>query len=152
MRLIPFQFSLEQTYVLEMGQGYMRVASAGGMVLEEELLVTGISSQLQAVVTAAYHGYSEGDRVYLTGGLGAMGEALNNRFWEVVFVGGTDTFTIDADTRGLTFTGWEGGTARTTDPDPLPPDPVVPPVVTPPDPPVTGGGGTYKPPPGTQIP
>lgn len=36
-RLVPFQFSLTQTYALEMGQGYMSPCAFGGRLLEEEL-------------------------------------------------------------------------------------------------------------------
>lgn len=33
-RLIPFQFSLTQTYILEMGQGYMVPSALGGRILK----------------------------------------------------------------------------------------------------------------------
>lgn len=143
-RLIPFQFSLTQTYALELGQGYMRVASAGGLVLNEELAITAISSAVAAQVTAAYHGYSAGQQVYLSGVDGALGELLNNRFWTVQAVVDADNFTIDANTTGLAFTGAEGGITRTGAPDPDPVDPVVPPVVDPPEPPVIGGPPAWK--------
>jgi hypothetical protein len=142
VRLLPFQFSLEQTYALEMGQGYMRAAANGGMVLEEDLAITGITSASQAVVASAYHGFAVGDQVYLTGGLGEMGELLNHRFWKVVSVPDAGHYTINADTRAVAFSGWEGGITRTAPPDPPEPDPVVPPPVTPPLPPVVGGGGS----------
>jgi hypothetical protein len=34
VRLVPFQFNNEQTYMLEFGNGYMRVIKDGGYVLE----------------------------------------------------------------------------------------------------------------------
>ena len=34
VRLVPFQFSIDQAYVLEMGQYYMRPAALGGIVLD----------------------------------------------------------------------------------------------------------------------
>lgn len=146
VRLVPFQFSIEQAYALEMGQGYMRPAANGGMVLEEDLAITGITSASQALVSAAYHGFAVGDDVYLTGGIGAMGDLLNDRFWRVVSVPDDGSFTINADTRGVAFTGWTGGVTRTSEPEPPEPDPVVPdPVEPPPEPSTGGGGGTRNP-------
>lgn len=141
VRLIPFQFSLDQAYALELGQGYMRPAALGGMVLEEELVITGITSAAQATIAAAYHGYSVGDDVYLKGGDGNMGRLLNNRFWRVVAVPDSGHFAIAADTTGVAFTGWEGGIVRGAPPSPPDPPPVVNPPVDPPPPPHTGGGG-----------
>lgn len=141
VRLIPFQFSLEQAYALELGQGYMRPAANGGMVLEEDLAITGITSASQAVVASAFHGFSVGDQVYYTGGAGAMGAVLNNRFWTVVAVPDAGHYTIDANTVGIAFTSWTGGITRTGAPDPPPVVPVVPDPVEPPPPPTTGGGG-----------
>jgi hypothetical protein len=141
VRLAPFQFSLTQTYALEWGQGYMRVASNGGMVLNEELAVTGLSSANPVTVTAAYHGYSAGDQVYFSGQVGAW-EVLNGRFFDVIASTGTDTFTIDFNGSGFAaWTASTGGITRVGAPDPDPTPPVVPPPVDPPEPPVVGGGG-----------
>lgn len=141
VRLMPFQFSLTQTYALEMGQGYMRVASGGGMVLNEELAVAGMTSTNPVTVTAAYHGYSTGDQVYLSGQIGDWAE-LNGRFFPVLASLGDNTFTIDVD--GATFEAWTastGGITRSGAPDPDPTPPVVPDPVEPDPPPDTGGGG-----------
>ena len=42
IRLIPFQFSIDQAYVLEMGHNYMRPAALGGVVLDgsDHVIVT----------------------------------------------------------------------------------------------------------------
>lgn len=142
VRLIPFQFSIEQTYALEMGQGYMRVAALGGLVLNEQLAITGITNEAQAKITAAYHGYSVGNQVYLSGIAGDLGEELNGRIATVSAAVDANNFRIDISTVGMaTFTTAEGGITRTGAPDPDPAPPTVPPVVTPPDPPPTGGGG-----------
>ena len=82
VRLIPFQFSTLQTYVLEFGHQYMRVVMDGGYVLEPSLTVTAITRSAPAVVsyaatmlgaaTPANAGvttsYSPGDTVTLAGG------------------------------------------------------------------------------------
>lgn len=155
VRLVPFQFSFEQAYALEMGHGYMRPAANGGMVLEADLAITGISSAAQAVVAAAYHGFAVGDQVFFTGGLGAMGDLLNGRAVWVVAVGDAGHFTIAVDTTGVAFTGWTGGATRTGAPAAAPAAPVVSTPTPTPTPPITGsasgnasdGGGTdYQPP------
>lgn len=141
-RIIPFQFSLTQTYALEMGQGYMSPCALGGRLLEEELAITGITNAANAEVTIAFHDYSVDERIYLEGIEGELGDLLNGRFWEVVSVVDADKFTINANTTGIApFTSAEGGIVRTEAPDPPPAPPVVPPVVPPPDPPRPGGGG-----------
>lgn len=139
-RLIPFSFSYEQTYALEFGQGYMAPCAFGGRVLEEELAITGITSASNAQVTAAFHGLSVGNKVWLTGISGELGALLNNRCWEVLSTPDNNNFTINADTTGFVFAGAEGGITRAVEPDPDPTPPVVPNPVEPPDPPSVGGG------------
>ncbi|UXC93128.1 hypothetical protein EGM87_22800 [Sphingobium sp. RSMS] len=142
IRLVPFQFSIEQAYALEMGHGYMRVAAAGGLVLNQELAITGITNEVQAKVTAAYHGYSVGNMVYLSGIDGDLGDQLNNRFFPVVAVVDANSFRVGIDTSAMpAFTGATGGTVRTEAPPADPVDPVIPDPVNPSDPPSTGGGG-----------
>lgn len=142
VRLVPFQFSLTQTYALEFGHGYVRPCAAGGVVLAEELRLANVSNAPQAELTAAFHGYAEGDQLYLTGISGSLGERLNGRFWRVVEVVDTDRFIIDADTSALdVFTGATGGIVRTAPPAPAPETPPVPPPAPQPQPPATGGGG-----------
>jgi hypothetical protein len=77
VRLVPFQFSLDQTYALEFGQGYMRPAAGGGMVLEEELAITGATQANPVQISAANHAYAAGDQVFLSG-IAGMTE-LNGR-------------------------------------------------------------------------
>lgn len=141
-RIIPFQFSLTQTYALELGQGYMSPCALGGRLLEGELEIVNITNAANAEVEAAYHDYEVGQRVYLDGVEGELGTLLNGRFWDVLSVVDADKFTINADTSGLAaFTGADGGITRVEAPDPPPAPPVVPPPVPPPAPPGVGGGG-----------
>jgi hypothetical protein len=142
VRLVPFKFSIEQAYALELGQGYMRVAAAGGLVLNEELAITGITNDPQARITAAYHGYAVGQSVFLSGIDGALGDELNFRFFPIVAVIDDNNFRISIDATGLpAFSGATGGVTRTGGPPPDPVAPVVPDPVEPPPPPQTGGGG-----------
>lgn len=140
VRLLPFQFSIEQAYALEFGQGYMRPAANGGMLLEEALAITGIDRGLTTVIHAAFHGYAVGDLVYFRDVAG-MPE-INGRTAKVVAVGGPGAFTVDVDSRAFSpFTGDAGGITRAGDPTPPPPPPPVPNPTPTPTPPSTGGGG-----------
>ena len=146
-RLLPFQFSLTQTYALEFGQGYMSPCANGGRLIETELAITAISNDYFAEITAAYHGYSVGNRIYLTGIEGAIGDLLNGRVWRVTSVIDANTFAINANTSALdAFTSASGGEVRTEAPDPDPDPPTVPDPVPDPDPPIIippGDGWAY---------
>lgn len=88
VRLIPFQFNVDQTIVLEFGDKYMRFHTNAGTVLETAKNITGIT-QPAGVVTIAAHGYNNGDWLYLSG-IGGMAQ-LNGRF-VVVSDSAADTF------------------------------------------------------------
>ncbi len=67
VRLIPFQFSTLQTYVLEFGHLYMRVVMDGGHVLEPSFAVTAVTNADPVVVSAPGHDFANGDEVFVTG-------------------------------------------------------------------------------------
>jgi hypothetical protein len=139
-RLIPFEFSIEQTYALEMGQAYLRPLALGGFVLNEALTITAITKAAQAQITAQNHGYSIGDQIYFIGISGMV--EMNGRIGTVVSVVDANNYRVDIDSTSFsTFTADSGGITRPTPPAPDPAPPTVPPIVTPPAPPATGGGG-----------
>lgn len=132
-RLIPFEYSIEQSYSLLFTQAQMRPLAFGGAVLEEELAITAITNAANAQVTVAYHEYEVGDEVFPTGIAGEIGALLNGQVWRVVSVVNANNFTIDADTTGLAaFTAATGGITRPGAPPPPPPPPPVPAPATPP--------------------
>lgn len=140
VRLLPFQYSLEQTYVLEMGQAYMRVAALGGVVIEDKLTVEAVTRGTTTVITASYHDYSVGDQVYFSEVEGC--DDLNGKIALVTEIIDTNNFRIALDTSGYgALTGDAGGMIRSGPPTPPPADPVVPPVITPPIPPYLGSWG-----------
>ncbi|MEO7687719.1 MAG: hypothetical protein ABIS51_00430 [Sphingomonas sp.] len=140
VRLMPFQFSLEQTYALELGQGYMRPAALGGMVIEDKIAITAITLGSTTMIAAAYHDYHVGDQVYFSGILGAI--ELNGKIGRVLSIVADVSFTVDINSTGFTaFTGDTGGLTRTAPPAAPPTAPPVPPPPPPPPPPPTGGGG-----------
>lgn len=69
-RLVTFSFNIFQGLDLEFGHRYMRVIFNGAFVLETAVTVTGITRANPGVVTAAAHGFSNGDWVYLSGIVG----------------------------------------------------------------------------------
>jgi hypothetical protein len=139
-RLLAFQFSDDQAYALLHYQATMQPLALGGAVLEEGLLVTAITKAVHAQITAAYHGYSVGDPVYLSGITGMV--EINDRFLTVLSVPDANNITVDFDsTSAGVFTGSGGGTARVGPPPAPPAPPVVPDPLPAPDPPTVGGGG-----------
>ena len=50
VRLIPFEFSTTQAYVLEFGNTYMRVYKDGGRVVEDDKSISAITKANPAVV------------------------------------------------------------------------------------------------------
>lgn len=90
-RVIPFQYSTTQTYILEFGDLYIRFFSAHGIVTNTSQSITSISNANPGVVTKVAHGYSNGDRLLLSSILGMPG--ISNM--EVVVTNKTaDTFEL----------------------------------------------------------
>ena len=81
VRLIPFQFSTVQTYILEFGHLYMRVIMNGGHVLEPSGNITGATQANPCVITQNAHGYATGDWVFISG-VGGMTQ-LNSKYFIV---------------------------------------------------------------------
>lgn len=92
VRLIPFQFSLVQAYVLEFGDQYMRVYKDGELVLESDKNIVSTSQANPCNIEVTGHGYTTGDEVFISG-VGGMYE-LNNRQYTITVVD-ADNFTLD---------------------------------------------------------
>ena len=97
-RLIKFQFSTTQTYMLEFGHLYMRVIKDGGMVLEASKTITGATQANPCVITSNAHGFSNGDTVFIAS-VGGM-TRLNNR-WYTVANATTNTFELKDAATGV---------------------------------------------------
>ena len=80
-RLIPFEFSTTQTYILELGNEYMRFYKDGGIITEGNKTISAITKANPAVVTATSHGYSNGDHVIISSVVGMV--QVNNRTFKV---------------------------------------------------------------------
>lgn len=103
-RLIPFQFGTVQAYVLELGDELMRPIKDDGQITESAVTITGgVTKANPGVVTAASHGFSDGDKVY-PASIGGMVELLDGR-----------TFTVaDATTHTFTLVDMWGDPVDTT--------------------------------------
>jgi len=108
-RLFQFEFSDNQSYVLELSEGKMRVYRNSGAVLETAENFTAAptaTSTITCEITG--HPYSTGESVYITGS--GMAE-LNGRFFEITKTG-ADTFTLDGEVGTGRTTGTGGSAAR----------------------------------------
>ena len=91
-RLIPFEFSTTQTYMLEFSNLKIRVFKDNGSVLESNKTITAITKANPGVITSNSHGYLTGDEILITSIVGMT--ELNNKNFLVV--------KIDANTFSLT--------------------------------------------------
>ena len=109
-RLIPFEFSTTQTYMLEFSNLKMRVYKDKGAVLEGDKTITGITQANPAVVTASSHGYDNGDEVLISG-VSGMTEVNGKRF--LVADKTTNTFELQdkdgVDINSTSFTAYASG-------------------------------------------
>jgi hypothetical protein len=108
-RVIPFQYSITQTYVLEFGEEYIRFFTSHGILTATAQNITGITKANPAVVT--YSGadtYANGDRVYISGVVGMT--QVNNREFIVAGVNtGANTFQL-TDSSGANVNSSSYGT------------------------------------------
>lgn len=88
---IEFQFKTTDTYLLEFGDGYMRVLRNDVLLTEAAKNITGITKANPAVVTSNSHGYSNGDDVFIEGVVGMT--EVNGRWFRVANVA-TNTFEL----------------------------------------------------------
>ena len=113
-RLIPFEFSTTQTYMMEFGNQYIRFYKDNGQILESDVTISGATQANPVVITATGHSYNNGDEISITGVVG-MTELNNKRY--LVANKTTNTFEItDVDGTNINGTGFtayaSGGVAN----------------------------------------
>jgi hypothetical protein len=109
-RLIPFEFSTTQTYMLEFSNLKIRVFKDSGSVLEADKVITNVTQADPAVVTSNSHGYSNGDEVVITEVVG-MTELNGKRF----LVAGVTTNTFELTNKEGVTTDSTGFTTYVSD-------------------------------------
>lgn len=93
-RDVNFQFNINQGFVLEFGDFYMRVKSNGAYVTEPAQAITGITKANPAVITYNNSTYTLGigDWIYITGVTGMTN--FNNQTWVVQTAPSSTTVTV----------------------------------------------------------
>ena len=108
VRLMDFEFSDEQAYVLEFGANYIRFYRDGGLLTEASQNITAVTQANPAVVTITSHTFTNGDRIFVSGVAGMT--QLNNREFTVA-----NTTANTFELSGIDSTGFDaytsGGTA-----------------------------------------
>lgn len=105
-RDIPFQFSINQGYVLEFGDEYLRIKVNGAYVTGDSVVVSSISSSA-VFTTGTNHGYSVGDWVYIHSDVPDELGQFNNLTWIVATTPALNTFTV-TDLFGTAISSYSG--------------------------------------------
>lgn len=90
-RLIPFEFSTTQTYILELGNLYIRFFKDKGIITEADKTITAATRANPCVITSNSHGYSNDDHVIITSVVGMT--ELNGKTF-IVANSTTNTFSL----------------------------------------------------------
>lgn len=108
IRLIPFEFNNEQTYVIEAGNLYFRFYSDGGRILNATQAIATVSNSAGLInINIVGHGYTTGNDVVISGVLGTI-EA--NGEWRITVVD-ADNFTLNGSVFANPYNS--GGTVAT---------------------------------------
>lgn len=154
-RYVPFQQSIDQAYVIDLGHTHMRLLAQGGFVTEDDLKVEAVTNGATTNVKMSYHGMGAQDRVYFDGIAGIT--ELNGQTASIISVPDAHHIVVNIDSTNYgIYTGSTGivrSGAPTPPPAPPPPPPAQPPpppppITSTPNPPPVGstpGTGTYYP-------
>jgi hypothetical protein len=82
-RIIPFQFKVNQNYILEFGDGYVRFIANGGYITETPIAITAATQANPCVLTIPGHDFVNGDWIFVAG-VGGMTQ-LNGVTFVVAF-------------------------------------------------------------------
>lgn len=113
-RLMGFEFSTEQTYILEFGNQYIRFIKSGAQIRETAKNITAITKANPAVVSSNSHGFANGEEVFISGVVGMT--EVNNKSFKIADKT-TNTFELQdmgsTDINSSAFTTYSsGGTAE----------------------------------------
>lgn len=105
-RLMDFEYSTTQAYILEFGTEYIRFYKDNALITLTAKTITAIAVIGTAVqVTSAAHGFTDGDRIVITG-VSGMTQVNNLEF--VVSSAATNTFVLSG-VNGSTFDAYTSG-------------------------------------------
>lgn len=83
VRLIPFEFNSDQTYMLEFGHLYMRVIRSGSYQYDLTLTITNVTNANPCVVSYTGTDPTNGQEFYISGISGDMGPFMNGRNFKI---------------------------------------------------------------------
>lgn len=89
---IPFQFSDQQSYLIEATEFKFRFYKDNSIITETAKTLTAMTNANPGVFTSASHGFNVGDEVYISGLAGPSG--INGKFYLVGTVPTGNTFTL----------------------------------------------------------
>ena len=92
VRLIPFEFSTEQAYMIEAGDFYFRYFKDNASILEANQNVVSVTQANPGVMEVTAHGRANGDEIYVSG-VGGMTELNGHRY--ILANVTTDTFELN---------------------------------------------------------
>lgn len=114
-RIIPFQFKVGQSYIIELGDSYARFITNGSYVTEAPLTITGATQANPCTLTIPGHTLNNGNSIFVSG-VNGMTQLNNETFVVANSNQGAGTLTLN-DTFGnpvnsLSFSAYvSGGTA-----------------------------------------
>ena len=91
--VIPFIYSSTQSYALQFGNGYMRIHTNGGSVLETAKAITAVSIAAAGVATIPAHAFTTNDIIFISALVGPTG--LNGRFIKASVVDANNVALLD---------------------------------------------------------
>ena len=82
------EFLLQETYILEFGNLYIRFYKDNGQITEATKSISAITKANPAVVTATSHGYSDGDHVWINDvvGMTEVNARMEDKSFEIFTV------------------------------------------------------------------
>tara|TARA_Y100001938_G_C8096906_1_gene438735 strand:- start:128 stop:2611 length:2484 start_codon:yes stop_codon:yes gene_type:complete len=78
-RLIPFEFNTDQTYIIELGDQYMRFFTNNGQIVEGNKTISGATQANPCVITSSSHGYENNQEITISSVVG-MSELNGKRY------------------------------------------------------------------------
>lgn len=110
IRLIPFQASFTVTYILELGDGYIRFYTNGAPVLEAAEAITAATQANPTVITVPGNAYSINDWLFITSvnGMTQLNQKfvqINARFGSTITLGNLQGGNINSTTYGAYTSG-----------------------------------------------
>jgi hypothetical protein len=94
-RIVRFEFSTTQAYILEFGNLYCRFYKDNGVIRSSTSVISGATRANPCVVTDTSHGYSDGDEIFIDEVVGMT--ELNGKYYKVANKNTNDYELTDID-------------------------------------------------------